>query len=158
MTLRFASVASPNRIPKNRCMLRKEDYSCAEDDFLKLRCLPAAAQLAAQAPPQPARDSRRAARAVRRTRSQPVIERRQSGKPHQGKVVAAIQPHCDDIPIFAGGTLLKMIDEGYTGLSDHDVGRLDGRQRVDLRRDRAQEREATRSRSASGWDAKIRSS
>ena len=46
---------------------------------------------------------------------QPVIERRQSGKPHQGKVFAAIQPHCDDIPIFAGGTFLKMIDEGYTG-------------------------------------------
>jgi LmbE family N-acetylglucosaminyl deacetylase len=43
-----------------------------------------------------------------------TIERRQSGKPHKGKVVAAIQPHCDDIPIFAAGTLLKMIDEGYT--------------------------------------------
>jgi LmbE family N-acetylglucosaminyl deacetylase len=44
-----------------------------------------------------------------------TIERRQSGKPHQGKVLAAIQPHCDDIPIFAGGTVLKLIDEGYTG-------------------------------------------
>ena len=44
-----------------------------------------------------------------------TIERKQAGKPHQGKVVAAIQPHCDDVPIFAGGTLLKMIDEGYTG-------------------------------------------
>ena len=44
-----------------------------------------------------------------------TIERRQPGKPHQGKVLAAIQPHCDDIPIFAGGTVLKLIDEGYAG-------------------------------------------
>ncbi|MGH9659820.1 MAG: PIG-L deacetylase family protein, partial [Bryobacteraceae bacterium] len=29
--------------------------------------------------------------------------------------LAAIQPHCDDIPIFAGGTVLKLLDEGYTG-------------------------------------------
>ncbi len=44
------------------------------------------------------------------------IERKQAGKPHRGKVLAAIQPHCDDIPIFAGGTILKLIDEGYTGV------------------------------------------
>ena len=44
-----------------------------------------------------------------------VIERPVKGKPHQGKVLAAIQPHCDDIPIFAGGTVAKLIDEGYTG-------------------------------------------
>src|SRR5260370_391316 len=44
------------------------------------------------------------------------IERKQSGKPHRGKVLAAIQPHCDDIPIFAGGTILKLLDEGYTGV------------------------------------------
>ena len=44
-----------------------------------------------------------------------TIERRQPGKPHAGKVLAAIQPHCDDIPIFAGGTVLKLIDEGYSG-------------------------------------------
>ena len=44
-----------------------------------------------------------------------TIEQRQTGKPHRGKVLAAIQPHCDDIPIFAGGTVLKLIDEGYTG-------------------------------------------
>ncbi len=46
---------------------------------------------------------------------QVTLERRQSGRHHQGKVLAAIQPHCDDIPIFAGGTVLKLIDEGYTG-------------------------------------------
>ncbi|MEZ5363203.1 MAG: hypothetical protein R2748_12890 [Bryobacterales bacterium] len=44
-----------------------------------------------------------------------VLDRPQSGKPHAGKVLAAIQPHCDDIPIFAGGTVLKLIDEGYRG-------------------------------------------
>jgi LmbE family N-acetylglucosaminyl deacetylase len=44
-----------------------------------------------------------------------IIERAQSGKPHAGKVLAAIQPHSDDIPIFAAGTVLKLIDEGYTG-------------------------------------------
>lgn len=44
-----------------------------------------------------------------------TIERKLAGQPHAGKVVAAIQPHCDDIPIFAGGTLLKLIAEGYTG-------------------------------------------
>src|SRR6478735_3358786 len=45
-----------------------------------------------------------------------TVERGQPGKPHRGKVLAAIQPHCDDIPIFAGGTVLKLIDEGYTGI------------------------------------------
>src|SRR4051794_21392759 len=44
-----------------------------------------------------------------------VIERDQSGKPHSGKVLAAIQPHVDDIPIFAGGLVAKLIREGYTG-------------------------------------------
>lgn len=44
-----------------------------------------------------------------------VIERDQPGRPHAGKVLAAIQPHCDDIPILAGGAVLKLIAEGYTG-------------------------------------------
>lgn len=44
-----------------------------------------------------------------------VIEKNQTGQPHKGKVLAAIQPHCDDIPIFAGGTVAKLIREGYTG-------------------------------------------
>jgi LmbE family N-acetylglucosaminyl deacetylase len=43
------------------------------------------------------------------------IERAQPGKPHAGKVLAAIQPHADDLPLFAGGLVLKLIDEGYTG-------------------------------------------
>ena len=44
-----------------------------------------------------------------------VIERNQPGKPHQGKVLAAIQAHSDDIPLFAGGLVAKLVDEGYTG-------------------------------------------
>lgn len=43
------------------------------------------------------------------------VERRQPGKPHAGKVLAAIQPHADDLPIFAGGLIFKLLDEGYTG-------------------------------------------
>jgi len=44
-----------------------------------------------------------------------LVEKYQSGQPHKGKVLAAIQPHSDDIPIFAGGTVAKLIKEGYTG-------------------------------------------
>jgi LmbE family N-acetylglucosaminyl deacetylase len=44
-----------------------------------------------------------------------VIERAVTGKPHTGKVLAAIQPHSDDIPIFAAGTVAKLLNEGYTG-------------------------------------------
>jgi LmbE family N-acetylglucosaminyl deacetylase len=44
-----------------------------------------------------------------------TVERRRPGKPRQGQVLAAIQPHCDDVPIFAAGTVLKLIDEGCTG-------------------------------------------
>jgi LmbE family N-acetylglucosaminyl deacetylase len=51
----------------------------------------------------------------RNTLGEVVIERDQQGRPHAGKVLAAIQPHCDDIPIFAGGTVLKLIAEGYSG-------------------------------------------
>jgi LmbE family N-acetylglucosaminyl deacetylase len=43
------------------------------------------------------------------------IERAVAGKPHAGKVLAAVQPHADDIPLFAGGTVAKLINEGYTG-------------------------------------------
>jgi LmbE family N-acetylglucosaminyl deacetylase len=43
------------------------------------------------------------------------VERPASGQPHAGKVLAAIQPHTDDIPIFAGGTVAKLVAEGYTG-------------------------------------------
>ena len=44
-----------------------------------------------------------------------VVERDNPGRPHEGRVLAAIQPHADDIPIFAAGTVAKLISEGYTG-------------------------------------------
>lgn len=44
-----------------------------------------------------------------------VIERAVPGRPHAGEVLAAIQPHADDIPIFASGTVAKLLKEGYTG-------------------------------------------
>jgi LmbE family N-acetylglucosaminyl deacetylase len=43
-----------------------------------------------------------------------VIERFDPSQPHRGKVLAAIQAHADDIPLFCGGTIAKLIDEGYT--------------------------------------------
>jgi LmbE family N-acetylglucosaminyl deacetylase len=43
------------------------------------------------------------------------IERKRAGKPHQGKVLAAIQAHSDDVPLYCGGTVAKLIDEGYKG-------------------------------------------
>jgi len=46
---------------------------------------------------------------------EPFIERPASGKPHAGKVLATIAPHSDDHSILAGGTIAKLIDEGYTG-------------------------------------------
>jgi LmbE family N-acetylglucosaminyl deacetylase len=44
-----------------------------------------------------------------------VIERAAPNMPHQGKALALITPHLDDGPIFAGGTLAKLLSEGYTG-------------------------------------------
>jgi LmbE family N-acetylglucosaminyl deacetylase len=59
-----------------------------------------------------------------------VVERAASGKPHAGKVLAAIQPHSDDVPLFAGGTVAKLVREGYTGhlirmTNDEKAGRGD---------------------------------
>ncbi len=73
-----------------------------------------AASAAAQAQP-PARETEAGGTGSTSYQARVEIERRQPGQPHKGKVFAAIQPHCDDIPIFAGGTVLKMIDEGYSG-------------------------------------------
>lgn len=47
--------------------------------------------------------------------SEVFVERPVAGTPHSGKVLAAIQPHSDDIPIFAAGTVAKLVREGYTG-------------------------------------------
>ncbi len=44
-----------------------------------------------------------------------TIERAAEGTPHQGKVLALITPHLDDGPIFAFGTIAKLLREGYSG-------------------------------------------
>ncbi|HTX33390.1 MAG TPA: PIG-L family deacetylase [Bryobacteraceae bacterium] len=44
-----------------------------------------------------------------------VLERSLPGQPHRGKVLLAVQAHSDDIPLFASGTVAKLIEEGYTG-------------------------------------------
>jgi LmbE family N-acetylglucosaminyl deacetylase len=44
-----------------------------------------------------------------------VLERPVPGQPHKGKVLLALQSHSDDIPLFAAGTVAKLIEEGYTG-------------------------------------------
>src|SRR5260370_38723888 len=54
-------------------------------------------------------------------------ERDQPGLPHKGKVLAAIQPHNDDVPLFGAGTVLKLIREGYTGILIRTNERRGGR-------------------------------
>lgn len=83
-------------------------------NFLEASLFASPAALAAQAVPQP-RETEGGGTGGTSYQVKPVIEPFRSGQPHKGKVLAAIQPHCDDIPIFAGGTVLKLIEEGYTG-------------------------------------------
>ena len=45
----------------------------------------------------------------------PFLERPATGTPHKGKVLVAIQPHSDDVALLCGGTVAKLIQEGYTG-------------------------------------------
>ena len=121
---------------------------CEEENFLKLPSLPRPFNWRRKRPPQHARLSRGGTGSTSYQVQQPVIERRQNGKPHQGKVFAAIQPHCDDIPIFAGGTILKLIDEGYTGYPHHDVRRFHGGNRIFVSATSSLRTSATPSRSA----------
>ncbi len=44
-----------------------------------------------------------------------TLENERQGKPHAGKVFAAIHAHLDDAPYYCGGTMAKLIREGYTG-------------------------------------------
>jgi LmbE family N-acetylglucosaminyl deacetylase len=43
------------------------------------------------------------------------IDKPATGQPHNGKVLAVVGPHSDDFSIFAAGTVIKLIREGYTG-------------------------------------------
>jgi LmbE family N-acetylglucosaminyl deacetylase len=60
----------------------------------------------------------------------PLLERPQSGTPHKGKVLAAIQPHADDVALLCAGTVAKLIQEGYTGYmiraTNDDMGDEEG--------------------------------
>lgn len=70
--------------------------------------LAAAAPGAAKQPPA-SRD------AVTGAAAEVTIERPATGKPQAGKVLASIAPHSDDHSILSGGTIAKLIAEGYTG-------------------------------------------
>jgi LmbE family N-acetylglucosaminyl deacetylase len=60
----------------------------------------------------------------------PFLERAQTGSPHKGKVLAAVQPHSDDLALICGGTVAKLVKEGYTGYMIHatndDMGDAEG--------------------------------
>lgn len=49
------------------------------------------------------------------TASKFVVERWGTSRPSEGRVFAAVFPHSDDLAIFAGGTAMKLISEGYKG-------------------------------------------
>ena len=53
--------------------------------------------------------------AAQTTAADVTIERAAAGVPRKGKVLALITPHLDDGPIFASGTIAKMLREGATG-------------------------------------------
>jgi LmbE family N-acetylglucosaminyl deacetylase len=44
-----------------------------------------------------------------------AVETWSDARPGEGRVFAAVFPHADDLAIFAGGTVLKLLHEGYTG-------------------------------------------
>lgn len=44
-----------------------------------------------------------------------VVERPVEGRPHEGKVLAVVQAHADDVSFFCTGTVAKLLKEGYTG-------------------------------------------
>jgi LmbE family N-acetylglucosaminyl deacetylase len=71
-----------------------------------------------------------AAAAVSAQQPEPVLERPVSGRPHEGKVLLAVQAHSDDIPLSAAGTVAKLVEEGYTGYlvraSNDDMGDAPG--------------------------------
>src|SRR5215469_10029657 len=60
----------------------------------------------------------------------PFLERAAEGRPHQGKVLLALEAHADDITLSAAGTVAKLIEEGYTGYlvraTNDDMGDVSG--------------------------------
>ena len=49
------------------------------------------------------------------TPATPFLERARAGAPFKGKVLAAIQPHSDDVALLCAGTVAKLLQEGCTG-------------------------------------------
>ncbi|MFH1567562.1 MAG: PIG-L family deacetylase [Gemmatimonadota bacterium] len=43
------------------------------------------------------------------------VDRFDPSRPHAGQVLAVVQAHADDLPLCSGGTVAKLVDEGYTG-------------------------------------------
>lgn len=41
------------------------------------------------------------------------LDRYDSSRPHEGKVLAVVQAHADDLPLMSGGLVAKLVDEGY---------------------------------------------
>ncbi len=44
-----------------------------------------------------------------------IVVKGEEGRPHRGKVFAAIHAHLDDVPYYAAGLCAKLMGEGYTG-------------------------------------------
>jgi LmbE family N-acetylglucosaminyl deacetylase len=47
--------------------------------------------------------------------SEVVVESDLAGRPHAGKVFAAVHAHLDDVPFYAAGLCAKLMHEGYRG-------------------------------------------
>lgn len=43
-----------------------------------------------------------------------TVDRYQPGTPYAGRVLAAVQAHADDVPFFCGGTIARLVQQGYT--------------------------------------------
>ena len=82
--------------------------------YFMAAALAGGATAAGMPPPQAQREAQAGGTGSTAYSVEVTVERVRPGKPHRGKVLAAIQPHCDDIPIFAGGLFAKLIDEGAT--------------------------------------------
>ena len=71
-----------------------------------------------------------AAAAAQQPPAEVFLERAAVGRPHQGKVLLAVQAHSDDIPLSAAGVVAKLVEEGYTGYlvraSNDDMGDAPG--------------------------------
>ena len=66
-------------------------------------------------PPADAGDDRRGCAVSAVDVPEVVVERAAAGHPHAGKTLAVVTPHLDDMPIFAAGTVAKLLAEGYRG-------------------------------------------